>query len=315
MNCETAQDQLGSYIDGTLAPETRAALDVHLAMCPGCAKELEAITEMVSALAPQSPTHVPTDLWSSIEARLDRGEDALSTQAAAGFSPRDVSKTSRDTASSKKRAPSIPARILRRPPAMAASLLLAVGAGFLASLWAGGGSTQASAAPVDFGVLLDALPLDPNRAFQRFLTLYGAKRVTPVQARQYASGLSFDLPEALPGGFHLKEVFSLRFGEHAGIAVRYSSNGEFLGAIFHPPVQREHFGMHKDYPCVIGKHRGHQVAVGEWKLVHLTDPTTCHCILSRLDENTELPAVLARIAPAMFEHHGHDHGHDHTAGE
>ena len=206
----------------------------------------------------------------------------------------------------------LPWRIFQRPPAMAASVLFVVGAGVLAASWIGGGSV-ASAAPVDFSLLLDALPLDADRAFQKFLTRYGARQVSVMQAKKYGAGLSFDLPETLPGGFDLKQVFVLRFGKHLGVAARYSRNGELLAAIFHPPVEREHFGTHKDYACVIGQHRGHEVAVGDWKLVHLTDSTTCHCILSRLDDATELPAVMQQLAPQWFgaEANDSDANHDH----
>ncbi|MCH8912939.1 MAG: hypothetical protein IIA33_05155, partial [Planctomycetes bacterium] len=53
--------------------------------------------------------------------------------------------------------------------------------------------------------------------------------------------------------------------------------------------------------------------VGDWKLVHLTSPTTCHCVLSRLDAATELPAVMQQLAPQSFGADGKDAGtnHDH----
>ena len=287
MDCETAQPQLGLYLDKAIAPGERAALEAHLAKCRRCAEELAELTETVSALVPQADVPVPEQLWTSIEARL-------------------VQHRSRR----------LPWRIFQRPPAMAASVLFVVGAGVLAASWIGGGSV-ASAAPVDFSVLLDALPLDADRAFQKFLTRYGARQVSVMQAKKRGAGLSFDLPETLPGGFDLKQVFVLRFGRHLGVAARYSRNGELLAAIFHPPVEREHFGTHKDYACVIGQHRGHEVAVGDWKLVHLTGPTTCHCVLSRLNDATELPAVMQQLAPQSFGSDGmdadanHDHHHAH----
>jgi hypothetical protein len=74
-------------------------------------------------------------------------------------------------------------------------------------------------------------------------------------------------------------------------------DGELVGVIFHPPVLKEQFGTHDDRDCVIGKHRGHAVEVGEWSLVHVTDPTTCHCVLSRLDHERELADVLPLVAP------------------
>ena len=289
MDCETAQPQLGLYLDKTMAPDERALIEAHLAECRRCAEQLAELTETVSALVPQADVPVPEHLWSSIETRLEQADQ--------------------------HRLRRLPWRIFQRPPAMAASILFVIGAGILAASWVGGGS-EASAAPVDFSVLLDALPLDADRAFQKFLTRYGARQVSVMQARKRGAGLSFDLPETLPGGFDLKQVFVLRFGAHPGVAARYSRDGELLAAIFHPPVEREQFGTHKDYACVIGQHRGHAVAVGDWKLVHLTDPTTCHCVLSRLDDVTELPAVMQKLAPQYFSgdgeqpatSHGHDHG-------
>jgi hypothetical protein len=189
--------------------------------------------------------------------------------------------------------------------ALAAAVVLAVGLGVFGPVWTG---SSAQASTVDFSVLLNALPLDAQKAFRKFLVLYDAKEGSPVEARRYAPDLNFDLPAVLPGGFRLEGVYLLRFGELAGVAATYDRDGEFLGAVFHPPVDKENFGPHRDYPCVVGRHEGHKVSVGEWKLVHLMDPTTCHCVLSRLDERTELPAVMAAVAPELpvgGSRHGH----------
>jgi hypothetical protein len=158
---------------------------------------------------------------------------------------------------------------------------------------------SAAAATVDYSVLLDALPLNAQKAFRKFLLHYDAREGSTVEARRYAPDLNFEVPDTLPGGFRLETVYLLRFGDLPGVAAGYKRNGEFLGAVFHRPVHKENFGPHKDYPCMVGKHKGHKVSVGEWKLVHLMDPTTCHCVLSRLDERTELPAVMAAVAPEL----------------
>ncbi len=290
MDCETAQPQLGRYLDKAMARGARAVIEAHPAKCPHCVEALAHMTETVSALVPQAGVTVPEQLWSSIEAQLDQAD--------------------------RHRSRRLPWRIFQRPPALAAGVLFVIGAGVLAAFWVGG-SSEASAAPVDFSILLDALPLDADRAFQKFITRYGARQVSVMQAKKQSADLSFDLPETLPGGVDLKQVFVLKFGGHPGVAARYSRDGELLAAIFHPPVERENFGTHKDYACVIGQHRGHVVAVGDWKMVHLTDPTTCHCVLSQLDEATELPAVMQQLAPQSFgtggEHSDaiHDHHDDH----
>jgi hypothetical protein len=50
------------------------------------------------------------------------------------------------------------------------------------------------------------------------------------------------------------------------------------------------------------------VEVKPWRLVHFTDPTTCHCVLSTLDVEKELPAVFAAIAPGFKTGEGrHSH--------
>ena len=139
------------------------------------------------------------------------------------------------------------------------------------------------------------------------LVLYDAEKCSPHQAKRYAPELNFDLPVGLPGGFRLETVYLLRFGDQPGVAATYGRSDEFLGVVFHAPVRQENFGMHKDYPCVIGKHRGHKVSVGEWRLVHLTDPTTCHCVLSRLNEYDELPPVMAAVAPRLPGSSTHRH--------
>ncbi|MCZ6652676.1 MAG: hypothetical protein O7D91_06570, partial [Planctomycetota bacterium] len=74
---------------------------------------------------------------------------------------------------------------------------------------------------------------------------------------------------------------------------------------------------HNPSAGVLAKHPAHEVAVGDWKLVHLTSPTTCHCVLSRLDDATELPAVMQQLAPQSFGADGmdadanHDRHHAH----
>ena len=204
MDCDTAKLQLGLYLDRASPSEDRAALDAHLAACSRCTRELAEMTEMVSALVPQTQSSIPAQLWPAIEGRLHRADRA-----------------GRRT---------FPIRLFRFPPALAASVLFVIGAGIFAASWIGGG-TEAAAAPVDFGVLLDALPLDANRAFVRFLTRYGARRVTPVEARKYAPGLSFQVPDILPGGFKLEEVFALRFGGNPGIVALDFAIDIILGAL------------------------------------------------------------------------------------
>jgi len=286
MCCEQIERQLGLFVDNELSATHRREVEAHLEFCTSCRAELEELRELVDGIAQPDPVAVPLTLWTNIEQRLDQAELTASPRSAMRPRPR--------------------LRLRRGPWAIAAGVVLAVGLGMfgLSSL-----ETTAQASTVDFGMLLDALPLDAQKAFRKFLVRYDAKPSTPAAAKRIASDLNFETPAVLPGGFRLQSVYELRIGGAKGIAAAYDRDGEFLAVVFHPPMKHEKFGSHENYPCVIGKHCGHKVQVGEWKLVHLTDPTTCHCLLSKLDETTEMPKVMAANAPAMPESAG---GHDHS---
>lgn len=285
-SCENIKDYLGRYLDGEAAPDVCREVERHLSYCRACTDELAELRSLAAAIAEPMPVAVPTDLWPQIESRL---EHATAVQR-----------------------PFIRIFRSRAGFALAASIALVIGLGLFTLPFVRDGGSQVQAATVDFGILLDALQADARGAFDRFLANYDAKQATPVEAKQYASKLNFDLPATLPGGFELQATYTLRFGDAPGIAARYDRAGEFLGVLFHPPILREDFGTHKDRSCVVGKHRGHKVPIGEWSLVHLTDPSTCHCVLSRLDEASELPAVMAAVAPGSASTSGdtHDHRHD-----
>jgi len=271
MCCEEIERQLGRYVDEELSAAERDQVEAHLEFCSSCRSELAELRDLVNGIARPEPVSVPDALWGRIEARLD---PAMAHVSQVGPMRRWRWRNARW--------------------AIAAGLLLAVGVGMfgLSSL-----ESTAHASTVDFGVLLDALPLDAQKAFRKFLVLYDAKPTTPAAAKRIADDLNFDTPPSLPGGFRLQSVYHLRIGGMTGIAAAYDRDGELLATVFHPPMKHENFGSHQNYPCVIGEHCGHKVQVGDWKLVHMADPTTCHCLLSRLDEETEMPAVMKAIAP------------------
>ena len=275
MRCDQTRARLGGYLDAEVTSQARAALEAHLAKCAGCRAELRALRTLAAELSRPSSASVPTGLFENIESRLHaETEAALVSQTDPRF------------------------RIGPVRSAMAAAVVFAVGIGLLAATLS---APEAQASTVHFEVLLDALPLDARKAFRKFLLLYDAKEIAPAAAADLAPDLNFALPGVLPGGFRLQQVYALRFGEQPGLAASYDRDGEFLGVIFHQPVRVEQFGTHKDYDCVVGKHRGHEVKVGDWRLVHLTDPTTCHCVLSKLSDTTGLPEVLAAVAPPLPE--------------
>jgi len=295
MTCDQIGDILGPFIDDELDPRSRAEVEEHLVACADCRRAYQALRQTVAIMVSVPAPSEPVDLWSAIEQRLDQRDAALHRRA----------------------------RVLRfrRRFLAAAVIVFAVGLGSFATFrgFRGSGSDVADASTIDFSLLLDALPLDPGKAFRRFLMRYHAKPSTPAEVQRLASGLNFALPDALPGGYQLGRVYSLRFGDHVGVAAEYHLGAEFIVVVFHRPIEREDFGTYRDYRCVIGKHHGHKVQVGDWKMVHLTDPTTCHGVLSRLDERTQLPAILSAIAPepapgerrATEQAHRHSPPHDH----
>lgn len=284
MDCQSARESLGPYLDDELPSSTRTVVSAHLADCPECAAELASLRSISGDLASRTHVVVPEGLWSEIERKLD-----CSTE-------RPMAHLGRFSGA--------------RRFAIAAGILLAVGAGTGWLFWSENGAATAKASTVDFSALLDSISIDATAAFEKFLGQYHARSASSAEAKRTASHLDFEIPETLPGGFRLVKAYTLRFGDETGAAASYDRNGEFLGVIFHRPVQREHFGTHKDYDCVIGQHRGHAVAVGEWKLVHVTDSTTCHCVLSKLSEDGDLPPVLKAVAPRSVSgpatgSHGH----------
>jgi|CXWL01.1.fsa_nt_gi hypothetical protein len=284
-NCHNIKDHLGPFLDGEAALGICREVESHLALCQACADELRELRSLAESIAEPVAVPVPSNLWPQIKSRLEH--------------PATV------------RRPFLYVLRSRAGFALAASITVVAGLGLFTLPLVRDGGSQVQAATVDFGILLDALQADARDAFDRFLANYNAKEATPADAKRYASTLNFDLPAALPGGFELKAVYVLRFGDAPGVAARYDRSGEFLGVLFHPPVLREDFGTHKDRSCVVGQHRGHKVPVGEWSLVHLTEPSTCHCVLSRLDEAAELPAVMAAVTPGLASTTGQTHEHHH----
>lgn len=285
MCCELVERQLGRYVDNELSVAERGKVETHLESCSSCRAELGELRELADGIGRRAAVSLPDSLWESIERRFD--------QAGVDASPIRPARPRRRL------------RLRTAPWAIAAGVALAVGLGMfgLSSL-----DTTAQASTVDFGMLLDALPLNAQKAFRKFLVRYDARPTTPIAAKRVASALNFNTPAMLPGGFRLKSVYELRIGGARAIAGAYDRDGEFLAVVFHPPMKHERYGSHESYPCVIGEHCGHKVQVGEWKLIHLTDPTTCHCLLSRLNERSEMPAVLKAIAPnlsAGASGHGH----------
>jgi hypothetical protein len=288
MKCEDVKERLDALGGDDMPVAEKERILAHLAACPGCSEEMAIFQALTSHLSSPSPVGVPDSLWPSIRKRLDCEPAGLRV------SPILSNRFSG-----------------RRRIGIAAGIVLAIGAGAAVLNWPDLGVDRAEASVVNFDVLLNALPLNPEKAIRRFLVLYDAKPIEPSHAQAHAPDLNFGLPDKLPNGFVRGAVYGLRFGDSPGLAARYTRAGEIVIVIFHPPVHREDYGTHQDYPCIVGEHRGHTVSVGDWNLVHVTDATTCHCVLSRLKLGAELSGVLSAVAPdsksAGDEHHHSEH--------
>lgn len=278
-------EQLGRFFDAELTDSERARVESHLRQCPQCQSELAALSSLRDQIVGVQTADPPTVLWQSIEESLDA--QARSSQSA-------------------------PVRQLPRPTllrkfAAAASVAAAVSIIGFTAFWFGRGE-PVQAAGVNFAMLLDSISDGAVEAFDRFIAHHNGQSIDPADARRSAPKLDFEVPNGLPGGWRRAKTYRLDFGGSPGVAASYArGDGEFLATIFHPPVTKEDFGSHKDYPCVIGKHRGHSVQVGEWRMVHLTDPSTCHCVLSRITDDDQLAGVMSAIAPRSEPTDGDGH--------
>ena len=200
MDCETIREQLGAYVDGELDIADREATTAHLDGCPACRAEWESLKALADRLATTGETSVPDTLWPAIEQRLDAE-------------------------------PGIGSVIHHRGRLrIAAMIALAIGLGGSAIYWAVESAGKAQAASVNFGIILDTLPLDAEKAFRKFLVLYNAEAIRPAEAEHVAPELDFDIPDTLPGGFHREAVYSLRFGNSAGVAARYDRAGSSVAS-------------------------------------------------------------------------------------
>ncbi|GMU23830.1 MAG: hypothetical protein AMXMBFR13_39080 [Phycisphaerae bacterium] len=275
MDCLTAKENLGLFVDGELAGTQRTALREHVAGCESCLIELSRLHWLIHRLRSLSEApeiKAPPDLWPKIEQRLN-------------------------TPSSKTAAGTRTIAFFRRPAAAAAAVALLIGAGLFMSLWPMAGPQTARAESIDYDVLLDRLSSGPESAFLRFLDHYQAQAITADAARSAAPQLGFSLPPRLPSGHQLERVYKLRFGTSPGIAARYVSGRQPLFVFFHPPTDREHTGKYQEQPCLVGDYHGRQVEIGPWRLVHVTDSATCRCILTTLVLESQLPPILKAVTP------------------
>jgi anti-sigma factor RsiW len=73
MNGHADGPELSSYLDGALAPEPRARVELHMSACGDCRAELESLRHMKLALAAAPRRGLPADLALALERRFVHG--------------------------------------------------------------------------------------------------------------------------------------------------------------------------------------------------------------------------------------------------
>jgi len=70
LNCRHVWDQISDYIDGTVAPELRAAVEEHLANCRHCAAVLDSTRNILVLVADERTFELPVGYSDRLHARL-----------------------------------------------------------------------------------------------------------------------------------------------------------------------------------------------------------------------------------------------------
>src|SRR6478735_6767170 len=89
MTCSDVSEALGEYVEGTLAPDARRAVDAHLHACPACAllaADLARVRQLAASLDRLQP---PAATWTRIgrEAQLPGFRIARSGRGWQGWMP------------------------------------------------------------------------------------------------------------------------------------------------------------------------------------------------------------------------------------
>ncbi|MEV0170786.1 zf-HC2 domain-containing protein [Streptomyces sp. NPDC050803] len=71
ITCSEAVERLWDYLDATVGPADRAAVEEHLAVCLRCCGELEFAVELRRFLAASGHTDVPSDVLARLHATLE----------------------------------------------------------------------------------------------------------------------------------------------------------------------------------------------------------------------------------------------------
>ena len=75
MNGHADGPELSAYLDGALAPEPRARVELHMSSCAECRAELDSLRHLKLALSAAPRKNMPADLALALERRFVAGAD------------------------------------------------------------------------------------------------------------------------------------------------------------------------------------------------------------------------------------------------
>jgi hypothetical protein len=295
MKCEHSE-QIGIYLDGELPASESQDLERHFHECSACRQKLDLTRALIAsfAVASANPIQAPAHLWNRIETQL-RGPQHKPVPRLLRIFKRPVAAAGSLAILLRGANNSIAVRA--RVVSAAASLAILLGGAAFIGIWVNSSAQVAQATSIDYRVLLDGLPDNVDASVARFLQHYRAEPMDVSAIQQAAAPMRFNLPNELPGGFKLKQAYRLQFSHSPGFAATYRRDSEPLFVFFHTPVNKTVVGVHRQSHCDVAGRGGQCVAVGPWQLIHFTDPTTCHCLLSRIEREEDLHAVLKAVSP------------------
>jgi hypothetical protein len=266
--CERTRSCLGAYIDREADAATCAQVEAHLAPCAACSGELRRLRELGAALAAVPRQDPPrNELWEAIARRLDRPVAVRQRRLLAPVTVRRLTS--------------------------AAAVALAVGLALFA--FSGPGSAVALAAQVDFRPLLSRTDGDIGAGIRALMLAHGGRPISAERARQCMK-VRVHPPARLPAELRLDGLYLLNMGRsHRSLGFHFVGPRGQLLLLQCPPGIQKRYGDRECMACTAGGREGQVVRSDSLRLMHFESENVCICVVSSLDDGTDLPAVLESI--------------------
>jgi anti-sigma factor RsiW len=220
-NCQSIDPLVTPYVDGQLPDADRRAVDDHLRACPPCHSRVAAERAVHQLLAERRQALASCCAPDSLHAKC---RDAVQRNAAQG--PRPVPAVS--VAPGSRRAESRPLRARLAPLALAASLVLIVGAAFLYQLTASSSR-----------VLAAELAADHMKCFAMNGVLRTQQEPAAVESSMLSGfGWRMRLPSASEAGLELVGSRPCIYGEGRIAHIMYRHRGEAVSLFMLPRESR-----------------------------------------------------------------------------